>query len=252
MSSIVVGGIVFACTFCGAMLGIWFRMLLPDHHLTNESKEVIKLGTGLIATMAALVVGLLIASAKSDFDAQKGAFQQISSNVVLLDRALAHYGSETKDSRTLLRQSATTLLDRYWPTPDASKRVDDAELRTNTGAMYDSIRDLSPRTDAQRSIQNLALQISADLARARLQTSQREQGSIPFPYLVVLVFWLTVLFISFGLFAPTNLTVIGALFVCALSVGGALFLIVDLDQPYEGLIQVSPELLRSSIHQLGK
>jgi hypothetical protein len=252
VNSIVIGGIVFACTFCGAVLGIWFRTLLPDHHLTNESKEVIKLGTGLIATMAALVVGLLIASAKSDFDAQKSAFQQMSTNIVLLDRALAHYGPETKDSRTLLRQSATTLLDRYWPSPDSSKHVDDDKLRTSAGAMYDSIRDLTPRNDAQRSIQSLALQTSADLARTRLQISQRELGSIPLPFLVVLAFWLTILFISFGLFAPTNLTVTGALFVCALSVAGALFLIVDLDQPYEGFIQVSPEPLRSSISQLGQ
>ena len=72
------------------------------------------------------------------------------------------------------------------------------------------------------------------------------------PFLVVLVFWLTILFISFGLFAPPNATVIATLFVCALSVSGAIFLILELDQPFEGLIRISSAPLRNALAHLGQ
>ncbi|HEX4069627.1 MAG TPA: hypothetical protein VHX68_00595, partial [Planctomycetaceae bacterium] len=77
MGSIAIGGIVFACTFVGALAGMGLRAVLPEHHVSPESKDVVKLGMGLIATLAALVLGLLIASAKSSFDAQRTGFQQL-------------------------------------------------------------------------------------------------------------------------------------------------------------------------------
>src|SRR5271154_1023119 len=105
-----VGAIVFACTFGGALVGMTLRALLPEHHLNAETKEVIKLGTGLIATLSALVLGLLIASAKSSFDAQRTGFQQLSANIVLLDRLLARYGPETKDVRGSLRDLVASTI----------------------------------------------------------------------------------------------------------------------------------------------
>jgi hypothetical protein len=253
VNSLTIAAIVFACAFGGALLGLLLRALLPEHHLSNESKDIVKLGTGLIATMSALVIGLLIASAKSDFDAHKSAFQQMSTNLVLLDRGLAHYGPEAKEARALLHRTASSLLDHIWTPQGASATgLGDLEITASGGMLYDSIRNLSPGNDAQRSIQSQALQIAADLARARLQLIQREQSSIPRPFLVVLVFWLTILFMSFGLFSPVNSTVILVLLVCALSVAGALFLIVDMDQPFEGLIQISSGPLRDAISQLGQ
>jgi hypothetical protein len=253
VNSLSVAGIVFGCTFGGAVIGLLLRALLPEHHLSNESKDIVKLGTGLIATMAALVIGLLIASAKSDFDTQKSAFQQMATNIVLMDRALSHYGPEAKHPRALLSRYSSTLLDHIQSSESGlSHGIGDKEITANGAILYDSIRDLVPKTDSQRSIQSLANQIAADLARARLQLTQREESSIPVPFLVVLIGWLTILFMSFGLFSPTNATVILVLVVCALSVAGALFLIVDLDQPFEGLIHLSPEPLRNAVAQLGQ
>jgi hypothetical protein len=253
VNSLVIAGIVFACTFGGAMVGLLLRALLPEHHLSNESKEIVKLGTGLIATMSALVIGLLVASAKSDFDAQRSAFQQMAANIALLDRGLALYGPEAKDARALLRRNASTLLDRIWtPQGTSATGIGDPEILETGALFYDSLRNLSPHNESQRSIQTQALQIAADLARTRFQLIQREQTSIPVPFLVVLVTWLTILFMSFGLFSPSNATVILVLFVCALSVAGALLLIVDLDQPFEGLIQISPDPLRNAVSRLGQ
>jgi hypothetical protein len=229
------------------------RAVLPEAHLSNDSRDVMKMGTGLIATMAALVLGLLIASAKSTFDAQKSGFQQLSTNVVLLDRALAHYGPEAKEARELLRRAVATTLDQLWPTDGSrSSGVDSPEISAAADALISAIQSLAPRNDAQRSIQAQALQIGTDLGRTRWQLSQRDEGSIPLPFLVVLIFWLTVLFMSFGLFSPRNATVLTVLFVCALSVAGALFLIVDLGQPFRGLFQIPSTPLRTALSHLGQ
>ncbi len=249
-----VGGIVFACTFGGALVGMTLRALLPEHHLSADSKDVVKLGTGLIATLAALVLGLLIASAKSSFDAQRSGFQTLAANVVLLDRTLARYGPETKEARGALHALVAATIERLWPA-DASTSSSglSATAVTNGGtAVFGLIGALSPRNETRRSLQSQALQICTDLSRTRWLLAEQDETAIPRPFLVVVVFWLTVLFISFGLFAPLNPTVLATFVVCALSVAGAIFLIVDLDQPFDGLIQISSTPLRNALGQLGQ
>lgn len=253
MTSLSIAAVVFACAFGGAILGIILRTLLPEHHLNSDSKDVVKLGTGLIATMSALVLGLLIASAKSGFDQQRTGFQQIAANFVLLDRTLAFYGPESKTARDALRRTVATMLDRLWPVDGSpGSGMDAAEITAAGGELYAAVRDLSPGNDAQRSIQAQALQLSTDMARTRWLTSQQDASSIPTAFLVVLILWLSVLFTSFGLFSPRNATVIAMLFVCAVSVAGAVFLIVDLDQPFDGLIQISNGPFRKALSQLGQ
>jgi hypothetical protein len=252
MDSFIVAGIVFACTFCGALIGMALRRILPDSHLSTDSKDVVKMGTGLLATLSALVLGLMVASAKSSYDSQKAGFQQLSTNLILLDRSLAFYGPEAKDSRELLRRAVTLVLNSRWPENGAvSLKLDSPEISEASTAFYASVRDLAPKTEAQKSIQASALQMSADLARLRWQLNQTDESSFPTPFLVVLVFWLTVLFITFGLFSPKNATVTVILFICALSLGGAVLLIVELDRPFHGVIQISSRPLRDALAQLG-
>src|SRR5258708_12193208 len=98
------------------MLGMTIHTLLPERHLNAESKDVIKLGMGLIATVSALVLALLTNSAKGSYDTQRNEVTQVSANVILLDRVLAHYGPETKEARDLLKLSAAAMIDRIWPT----------------------------------------------------------------------------------------------------------------------------------------
>jgi hypothetical protein len=253
MSSIAIAVIAFAFAFGGAALGILLRAVLPEHHMTGHSEEVIKLGTGFIGTMAALVLGLLVASATSTFSSEEDDFERLATDVVLLDRMLAHYGPEAKSARELLRRAVASMLDRLSPSRGPRPPGFDAPDVTATGGLvFDSIRGLSPHTDAERAIQNQAIQLSFELARTRLTLTQGEGGSIRRPFLVVLMFWLAVLFVGFGLLTPRNPTVIAILFICAVSVAGAMFLILDLDQPFEGLIQVSIDPLRDALSQLGR
>ena len=227
------------------------RLILPEHHLSAESKDVIKLGMALTATMSALVLALLISSAKSSFDAQRNEVTQISANIILLDRILAHYGPETKEARVLLIHSVTGLTDRIWSENQAGSEKLEPTV-AGADAFYDKIQELSPQNEAQRSLQAQALKLSVDIGQMRWLLFEQRGRSIPMPFLVLLVFWVTIIFLSFGLFAPANATVIATLFLCALSVSGAIFMILELDRPFGGLIQVSDAPLRNSIAHLGK
>jgi Protein of unknown function (DUF4239) len=250
VSAVAIGGIVFACLFGGALLGMVLRAVLPEHHLSADSKDLVKLGMGLVATMSALVLGLLIASAKGSYDRLSDDLTQISANLILLDRVMAHYGPETQDARDLLRHAVVRALDQLWP-KSGSQHI---QLEPPSGPedLYDKIHELSPQNDAQRLRQAQALQLSTELAQKRWLLVEQSGSSIPMPFVVLLTFWVTVIFVSFGLFAPSNATVIVTLFVCALSVSGALFLILELDQPFVGLIQISSAPLRNALAHLGQ
>jgi hypothetical protein len=251
MSSITISLIVFACVFGGALFGIFLHAILPQHHLSSETKDIVKLGMGLVGTMAALVLGLLVASAKGSYDAQGTELTQISANVALLDRALAHYGPETKEARALLRGVAVRFLDQIWSKDGIS---DSLQVPTAAGGeiLYEKIQGLSPKNDVQRLLQGQALSIAVDVGKTRWLMYAQQATSVSMPLLIVLVLWLTVIFISFGLFAPLNATVVSSLFVSALSVSGAIFLILEMYTPYAGLIKLSSAPLRAALAHLGQ
>ena len=250
MTPAAIGCVAFACVFGGSLIGMALRRILPEHHLSTDSKEVIKLAMGLTATMSALVLALLIASAKSSYDAQRNELTQLSATIILLDRGLAHYGPETKGARDLLRRYVAEMHDQIW----VNDRTSAAELEPTAmlgESFYDNLQQLSPQTDVQRSIKLEAQKMSVDLGQTRWLLSEQRGSSIPMPFLVLLVFWVTIIFLSFGLFAPPNATVIAALFLCALSVAGAIFLILELDRPFGGLVRISDLPLRNAMAHLG-
>ncbi len=180
----------------------------------------------------------------------------------MLDRSLARYGPETKAIREGLRGLMASTIERLWPKEGgaaarsdvgpASSGLGSSAITTSGGVLFDRIQSLSPKNEIQRSLQNQALSISSDLARTRWLLVEQQESALPTPFLVVVVFWLSFLFLSFGLFSPPNPTVIVTLFVCALSVAGAMFLIVDLDDPFGGMIQLSSHSLRNALSQMGQ
>jgi hypothetical protein len=254
MSAAAISLGAFACIFGGTLVGMLLRGILPGHHVSDESKEAVKLGIGMIATMAALVLALLIASAKGNFDTVSSGLRQTSSRVILLDRVMAQYGPETKEARELLRRSIDSVIKRIWPEDKIGPAITEPPGgRVPVEAIQDQLRQLAPRNDAQRWLQSRALQISGDIAEGRwLLIEQLGQSSVPMPFLAMLVFWLTFIFAAFGLFSPRNATVIAVLLICALSAAGSIFLILELDTPYEGLLKVSSAPLRSALAHLGQ
>jgi hypothetical protein len=242
--------VVFVCVFGGSLLGLFLRPLLPEHHLSTDSKDVVKLTIALIATMSALVLSLLIASAKTSYDARSSEFTQMSADIILLDRMLAHYGPATKDIRSLLRRSVAAMLDRM-STADGDRPARLGPWGANAETLYDKIQDLSPQNEAQRSLQSQSLQLIIDLGHTRWLLFAQSGSTIAVPFLIILVFWLTIIFASFGLFAPRNVTVIVTFIVSALPVSGAIFLILQLDLSFQGQVQISSAPLREALIHLG-
>jgi hypothetical protein len=233
---------------------MWLHKVLPEHHLDDASKDTIKLGAGLLATLAALVLGLLVSSAKSSFDAMNTGIAQAGAKVLLIDHMLADYGPETKDVREQLRHIVASSIDRIWPEAKgragglrAMESLDDA------GKLFkDKLRELTPTNDFQKSRLAQAVQLSDDVLQTRLLVMEGEQTNLPATFIVVLVFWLTGLFISFGLFAPSNGVVMSVLLICALSVSSAIFLILEMNRPLDGFIKASNAPLRKAVELIGK
>ncbi len=254
MTPLAVSLISLGCIFGGMMVGTGLRRVLPEHHLSEDSKDVVKMGTGVVATLAALVLGLLIASAKGSFDTMNKGLVETSSKIILLDRIMAQYGPETKEARDQLRSNLAFVIDQMWSGDKAAqseKRVLDS--KTGLETLQDKLRRLSPQNDTQRWHQSRALQVSAEIAESRwLLIEQHSQSSLPMPFFVMLVSWLVIIFFCFSLLAPRNATVIIVLLICALSASGALYLILELDRPYGGLISVSDAPLREALSYLGR
>lgn len=249
MSSFAIGSIAFLCVFGASVIGMALRSRLPGHHLSSDSKDAIKLATAVIGTLSALALGLLIASAKRSFDDAGTETRAWAGHVLLLDRVMAHYGPETTEIRGSLRRLIEARLSEASGNAGSERALDDG---VNVEAVQDALRSMSPQTDAQRWLQSRALQISGQIAEARWLRTETEAGGFPGYFLAILVFWLALLFASFGLLAPGNATVVGTLFVCALSVTAALVLIIDMDHPHLGLIRVSDTPLRLALERLGQ
>lgn len=252
MSPLEMSGIVFACICVGMFLGMFLRARLPERHLAEDTKDVVRLGTGLIATIGALVLGLLIASAKGSYDTKSSQVRQMTVNIILLDQLLAQYGPETHAVRDLLRQAISPLVERIWQeNSSAVAAATPFEATAVAEAAFAKIQELSPQNDAQRSLKARAIQMSTDMAHTRILLFAETDSALPMPFLGVLVFWLMIIFASFSLFASPNATVITALVVFALSASGAIFLILELSQPFVGLMAVSSEPLRHALAPLG-
>jgi len=247
MSALALSCLIFVLTLGGILLGTLLRRTLPEHHLSKDSQDVVRLGVGLIATIAALVLGLLIAAAKSSFDTQSTQVKQITANMILLDNLLAQYGPEARPIREQMRSSIGPFTDRLWQEKEQAAA---APFAANASAekAYLAIQALSPTNDLQRALQARAAQLSTDLAQTRLLLFVESDNLVPAPFLAILVFWLVIIFASFSLFSALNVTVFACLSLFALSASGAIFLILELSRPFTGLMTISSAPLR---HALG-
>ena len=248
MSAFSISLIAFACIFGATLLSLYLRTILPSRHLSTDTRDTVRLSMGVIGTMAALVLGLLIASAKSSYDDRSNQVKQLTVNIIVLDQILNQYGPETRELRNLLRGGVASLADRVWGRRDPATATDAAfAMSAEAEAFLRRIEELKPQTELQRSMQARAITTVTSLAETRLLLYAQGNNSIPLPFLVLLVFWLAIIFSSFALFVQPNPIVITAFFVCALSASGALFLILELVRPFTGLMPISDHVLRNAL-----
>jgi hypothetical protein len=249
MNPHLVALLVFACVFAAALLGMRLRVALPDHHLSDETKDAVRIGMGLVATMAALILGLLVASAKGSYDTEKSEVLLMAAKINFLDQTLTSYGPETQSARQVLRQAVEGSITRVWA---------EAALghgQADPGAAWSEtlpkvIQKLVPQDDTQRAFKAQAASVAAELGQMRWLLFEQADSSISNAFLIVVVAWLAIIFGSVGLFAPFNATAVGALMLSALSVAGAIFLILELDQPFGGLIQISNKPMLNALSHL--
>jgi len=256
MTGIDFAVVTFVCTFGAALLGTYIRTALPPAHVSKESQDVIRLGMGLVATMTALLLGLVTAAAKGSFDSQDLAIKNAAAGILSLDRLLARYGPETQPTRDLLRRSLAARIETMWPSGGATRSpFEDSASVSKTGQAAEEIENeilrLSPQTESQRWFRSEALKLTSEVLRTRWRLLSAG-GAVPKQFLVVVIFWLSMTFASFGLSAPRNATVVTVFAISTLSVAAAVFLIFELDGPFEGIIRISSGPMRFALAHLGR
>jgi hypothetical protein len=251
MNSIAVSAIFFAIVFGGALAGIVLRRYLPEDHLAPDAKDVVKLATGMVVTMSGLVLGLLVSSAKSSYEARKNEVAMMASEVISLERSLAHYGPETQEIRDDLGVQIKAEVDRIWPSQAAQKS--NLQPSAGGGGLFDKLQLLVPVNQNQSAYKAEALSVAESLRHTRwLLFFESQQSTVPLPLLIVLLAWLTSVFLSFGLLAPPNRTVMVALSVSALAVSAAIFLMMEMYTPFSGVLQISPSPILEALAQAGR
>jgi hypothetical protein len=256
MNAIVTALVVFAVLMGASLLGSSLGRRLPSTQVTGQTWSSVSLGLGFISTMAAIVLGLLVASAKGSYDAKHDQVQSAAAKFIVLDRTLRQYGPETQSLRVLLLDRVKSVVSMDWvKTEHASS---DARAASAPPATYGyeqlwlAVRTLSPANDVQRALQARALDILDQLGQTRwLLTAQSSEG-ISTPMLVALVVWLAVIAGCAGVFAPRHRTMFVVALLCAISVSGTIFLLMELYDPFGGVLRMSGAPLQTALEVLSQ
>lgn len=226
------------------------RAVLPERQLSDDSKHLLETGLGVIGTIGGLILGLLVASAFGSYNAQRNSLVQMAANIVVLDRVLAHYGPEADDARGALRSAVTRILGQIWGDDDGGSKV--VPTASTGEAVYDKILNLKSKDDAQSSMRGQAAGLAVSIAQLRWLMYAQLNAGISIPLLVALAFWFTITFLGLGIFAQPNPTTIAALFLAAVAVSGAVFLLQEMYMPFQGPMHISSAPLREALENLGK
>jgi len=251
MTIILYGLATFAVIFGGGIFGLLLGRILPEEYRSDATKNIVQTATGMVSLLAALVLGLLVATAKNKFDTSNQQVEQFAASLMLLNRELVNYGSEADDAKALLHKYTVAKIAETWPgRPGPKPGANDPPAWKLLESLQQSLTELAPKTESQRSEAARASQTAADLAKTTWLQAAVESEHVPHPFVLIMIVWLFVLFVSFGLFAPRNMLVVIALLVGALSIAGAVVLIVDMDSPFEGMIVVSADPMQEALSKM--
>ncbi len=249
MNSTTVALVAFGALFGSALIGVLLKSRMATQHLSSEAKDTVKLAMGLVASMTALVLGLLVASAKGSYDTQRTNLIQLAAKTAFLDRALEVYGPEAAVARKHLRESLAEGVQRLWQSPEQVHAGRGPDFK-QAQILYGSVQALQPSDEMHRNLRTLASQQLTDLGMIRWLLFEQSGSAISHPLLIVVICWLSFIFLSFGVFAPGNPVTITSLLIAAASVAGAVFLILELDRPFTGYIEIPREILTESLAPL--
>ncbi|MBI2738133.1 MAG: hypothetical protein HYX38_16500 [Rhodospirillales bacterium] len=230
--------------------GLFLRYRLPDSHLSGDSKDVIRLATALIGTMAAVVVALLFASTRSSYEATNSNVARLTAGVVELDQLLKEYGGpESVELRGALRTDVASMVSAIWR-DDAPVTGQLLRPVTQEETVLYKLRQLDPKTPVQAALKTRALAVSNDIEQTRLTLLSQPPDTLSKPFITVLVLWLCFIFASFSMSSKANPTLVVVLLVCGFTAATAIYLILELGQPFDGLLQLSNSALRRALPSL--
>ncbi len=253
MTSIPIGAIIAGTLFGSALLAMLVARLLPGHHLSPETKSVVSVSTAVVGTLSALVLGLFISTANTSFMAKGQNITEISTDVISLDRLLQRYGAETEDIRVTLRRYTAAILHDLFPQDhDRPPKLENYASLSILEELQTKILALKPANDTQTWLQAQALQVTAAMMTARWQLVQEDASRAPQQLLVLMMFWFAVIFASFGLFAPRNITAIVAILLCSIGIGSAIRMATELQLPFTGLIRISNAPMVHALDVIGQ
>jgi len=249
MTHIVTALISFVSIFGGALLGVYGARRLPRHHLSSQTQSAVTVSVAVIGTLSALVLGLMISTANSSFSARSDQVREVSLQLIRMDRNLRRYGPEADTARSRLHawgiaKTQQLFPEKGQPRPSSQKTIEMLE------SVQDAILDLQPKNERQKYLRNLSATLSSTIIQARWELEQRRGHSTPVAFLVLLIFWLAIVFASFGLFAPPNPTTIAALFLCSVAVSGGILMIQELDNPLSGLVELPPDSMKKALSEI--
>jgi hypothetical protein len=253
LDSQIIALAVFVVTFGGALLGFVIQRKLPDRHFESDSRDVVKLVIGLVATLSALVLGLLIASANSTYSTQQAELDQVAISLIDLNQTLINYGPDAEAAHIAFRDGLNATVHQMWPDGRATTIDIRPAARTEwINTYYRDILALTPKTDGQHALYSRMLQLSEGMRQIRALMYVQTVTPIAWPFFLILLFWLMILFVGFGCLSKINVTVVASLFVGAMSVAGAVFVIFELNQPYRGLMQISAAPVFFALEQINQ
>ncbi|ULE33457.1 bestrophin-like domain [Mycobacterium sp. IDR2000157661] len=252
MKDILIGIAVFAIIFGGALFGMLLGKLLPDQHLSTESRDTIRTVMAMLATLSAVVLGLLTGSSIASLGEKEAELRSAGAQFIMLDQTLAEYGPETDETRTLLKQLLSERISQIWPEEDGAVSLTALSGGPGIILVQRDLFALSPQTEQQRWLRSNALEVTNTIAESRWTTIEQIGSRFPWGFFVVVVTWLTVIFASFGLYAPRNASVVAALLIAALALAGPIFMMLEMDQPYGGVVKIPSTSLRVALDQLGQ
>jgi hypothetical protein len=252
LTSTAISVAVGVLTFGSGMLGHTLKRLLPERHMSSGSKEMIGAIMGLVSLLLALVLGTLVGSAYGFFAAQKANIETLCARALELDLAFRQYGTETQPLRETLRASMATAHDAIWGDGAAYRQqFEVGAYMPRFEKWNETVASLTPHSPTQTQLLSSMIASSSGYQQTRMLTSLQLASPVSSPLLVVVVSWATLLFCGFGVLSGLNSTSAAALAFGSFAVASAIFLILELSQPYTGLIRIPPESMEQTLAALG-
>ncbi len=259
--------VVFVLLLTGTAAGVLVRPLLPEEHKAHETVQLIQLVIGMLVTFAALVLGLITASAKNNFDTVGNDFRTYSADLIQLNATLRLYGNDAADARQLLRAYTAAAIASTWPQEPrpagnfypvdipaeaSSEKLEDTRLGDMLNLAGQKLHQLSAPDPYHQRLLRDGIEQFDRIVQARWKLIEEAHSTISQPFFATLTFWLFTIFVSFGLIAPRNALALVTITLGAMSIASAVYVIVDLDTPFTGPIVISSQPMRDALVHLNR